>query len=112
VARVPAARRWIVVPTVMVTLTMGGVWYGWLRAWSGSVWPVSVSHAGFNNVVEGFGGAAIATSPAAMAYVTTETGVVTMILMLVLGGSLLALRAVDFERLRPVHADASSGTPV
>jgi membrane protease YdiL (CAAX protease family) len=107
-----AGSRWIVVPMVMVTLTMGGVWYGWLRAWSGSVWPVSVSHAGFNNVVEGFGGAAIATSPAAMAYVTTETGVVTMILMLVLGGSLLAVRAVDFERLRPVSADASSGTPV
>jgi hypothetical protein len=107
-----AGSRWIVVPMVMVTLTMAGVWYGWLRAWSGSVWPVSLSHAGFNNVVEGVGGAAIATSPAAMAYVTTETGVVTMILMLALGGSLLALRAGDFDRLRPEPADASSGTPV
>jgi CAAX protease family protein len=32
-------KRWIVVPIVMVTLTLAGVWYGWLRLWSGSIWP-------------------------------------------------------------------------
>ena len=26
-----AGNRWIVVPMVMVTLTLAGVWYGWLR---------------------------------------------------------------------------------
>ena len=44
--------RWIVVPMVMVTLTLAGVWYGWLRLWSGSIWPVSLSHSAFNNVME------------------------------------------------------------
>ncbi len=34
--------RWIVVPMVMVTLTLAGVWYGWLRLWSGSIWPVTL----------------------------------------------------------------------
>jgi hypothetical protein len=29
-------KRWIVVPVVMVTLTLAGVWYGWLRLWSGA----------------------------------------------------------------------------
>lgn len=96
-----AGNRWIVVPMVMVSLTMAGVWYGWLRAWSGSIWPVSVSHAGFNNAVDGFSGAAIATSPAAMAYVTTETGVVTMLLVILLAGFLLVRRAADFDNLRP-----------
>jgi membrane protease YdiL (CAAX protease family) len=103
-----AGSRWIVVPMVMVmvSLTMAGVWYGWLRGWSGSIWPVSLSHSAFNNVVDGFGGAVVATSPAAMAYVTTETGVVTMILMLVLGGYLLARRPTDFAKLRPAGASA------
>jgi uncharacterized protein len=54
--------RWIVVPMVMVTLTLAGAWYGWLRLWSGSIWPVTLSHSAFNNLMEGFAGVAIATS--------------------------------------------------
>jgi membrane protease YdiL (CAAX protease family) len=106
-----AGNRWIVVPMVMVTLTMAGAWYGWLRAWSGSIWPVSISHAGFNNIVDGFGGAAIATSPAAMAYVTTETGVVTMLLVIILAGYLLVRRAADFDKLRPSGVPATAAVP-
>ena len=73
-------KRWIVVPMVMVTLTPAGVWYGWLRLWSGSILPVILAHTAFNNLMAAAAGVAIATSPAAMAYVTTETGVVTMII--------------------------------
>jgi uncharacterized protein len=93
--------RWIVVPMVMVTLTLAGAWYGWLRLWSGSIWPVSLSHSAFNNLMEGVAGVAIATSPATMAYVTTETGVVTMIIMVLLAGYLLTRRAADFEKAQP-----------
>ena len=93
--------RWIVVPMVMVTLTLAGVWYGWLRLWSGSIWPVSLSHSAFNNVIEGVGGVAIATSPATMAYVTTETGVATMIVMVLGAGYLLIRRAADFDKAKP-----------
>jgi uncharacterized protein len=96
-----AGSRWIVVPMVMVSLTLAGVWYGWLRAWSGSIFPATFSHAGFNNAVDGFSGAAIASSPAAMAYVTTETGIVTMVLVIILAGYLLVRRAADFDNLRP-----------
>src|SRR4051794_27525360 len=32
-----AGQRWIVVPTVMITLSLGGVWYAWLRLSSGSI---------------------------------------------------------------------------
>ena len=96
-----AGSRWIVVPTVMVTLTLAGVWYGWLRLWSGSIWPVSLSHSAFNNIVETVGGAAIATSPVTMAYVTTETGLATMGIMVVVAGYLLTRRATDFGRACP-----------
>ena len=96
-----AGSRWVVVPTVMVTLTLAGVWYGWLRLWSGSIWPVSLSHSAFNNIVETVGGAAIATSPVTMAYVTTETGLATMGIMVVVAGYLLTRRAPDFDRACP-----------
>jgi uncharacterized protein len=102
-----AGNRWIIVPMVMVTLTMAGVWYAWLRTWSGSIWPVTVSHAGFNTIVEALGAAAIVTSPAALAYVTTETGVVTMLLLVGVAGALLTWRAADFEKLRPTGATSS-----
>jgi hypothetical protein len=49
----------------------------------------------------GVAGAAIATSPAMMACVTTETGVVTMIIMVLLAGYLLTRRAADFARAEP-----------
>jgi CAAX protease family protein len=96
-----AGSRWIVVPMVMITLTLAGVWYGWLRLWSGSIWPVSLSHSTFNNLMEGVAGVAIATSPAMMAYVTTETGVVTMIIIVLLAGYLLTRRAADFAKAEP-----------
>jgi membrane protease YdiL (CAAX protease family) len=94
-------KRWIVVPMVMVTLTLAGVWYGWLRLWSGSIWPVSLSHSAFNNLMETVAGVAIATSPAMMAYVTTEDGVVTMIIMVLVAGYLLTRGAADFAKAEP-----------
>jgi uncharacterized protein len=94
-------KRWIVVPMVMVTLTLAGVWYGWLRLWSGSIWPVSLSHSAFNSLMETVAGVAIATSPAMMAYVTTEDGVVTMIIMVLIAGYLLTRRAADFAKAEP-----------
>jgi uncharacterized protein len=72
--------RFIVVPMVMVTLTAAGVLYGWLRLASGSIWPVALAHSTFNAAFSHGALAVTATSPAIMAYVTTETGVVTMLL--------------------------------
>jgi uncharacterized protein len=86
---------------VMVTLTLAGVWYGWLRLWSGSIWPVSLSHSAFDNLMETVAGVAVTTSPAMMAYVTTETGVVTMIIMVLVAAYLLTRRAADFAKAEP-----------
>src|SRR5215212_2779904 len=99
-----AGKRWIVVPMVMVTLTLAGVWYGWLRLWSGSIWPVSLSHSAFDNLMETAAGVTVTTSPAMMAYVTTETGVVTMIIMVLVAAYLLTRRAADFAKAEPKSA--------
>jgi uncharacterized membrane protein YjjP (DUF1212 family) len=80
---------------------LAGVWYGWLRLWAGSIWPVSLSHSAFNNLMEGVAEVAIATSPAVMAHVNTETGVVTMIIMVLVAGYLLICRAADFDKAEP-----------
>jgi uncharacterized protein len=82
---------------VMATLTLAGVWYGWLRLWSGSIWPVSYAHSAFNAALQGAPRVVIATSPAAMAYTTTETGVVTLLIVLVTAVYLLTRRAADFR---------------
>ena len=114
--------RWIVVPTVMVTITMAGVWYAWLRLRAGSIWAVSLSHATFNNVAAALTAVAVPTSQAAMAYATTETGAATMILLVAAAAYLLTRKAADFAVPGPgrlallpaspqhVHADASRPT--
>jgi uncharacterized protein len=105
-------KRWIIVPMVMITLTLAGVWYGWLRLWSGSIWPVSLSHSAFNNLMAGVAGVATARSPAAMAYVTTETGVVTMIIMVLVAGYLLTRRAADFKQAAPKTPLPTTSSPI
>ena len=96
-----AGQRWIVVPMVMITITLAGVWYGWLRLSSGSIWPVCLSHSVFNNVMESLAGVAIVTSAATMAYVTTETGVATMVIMVLVAAFLLVRKGADFDKARP-----------
>jgi membrane protease YdiL (CAAX protease family) len=95
---------------VMVTLTVAGAWYGWLRLWSGSIWPVTLAHSAFNNIMEGAGAAAITASPVAMAYTTTETGVATMLVVLLLAGYLLTRRAADFTVPGSTRGPAPHGT--
>jgi membrane protease YdiL (CAAX protease family) len=38
----------LVVPLFLVTLSLVGVFYGFLRIWTGSVWPVAIAHAAAN----------------------------------------------------------------
>ena len=51
---------------------------------------------------------AIATSPAVMTHVTTETGVVTMIIMVLVAGYLLTRRAADFDKAEPKSPRATT----
>ena len=92
-----AGNRWIVVPAVLVTITLAGIPYAWLRWSSGSVWPVAVMHAIFNDAMGRWTTIAVAASPAALAYTTTETGLVTVVLMIVLGALLLGVGHRTFE---------------
>lgn len=75
---------WIVVPLFLVTLTLAGVFFGFLRVWTGSVWPVAIAHSAVN-LAWGLSREVSATqSPAVLEYIGGESGLV------MIGGLLIA----------------------
>jgi membrane protease YdiL (CAAX protease family) len=80
--------RWVVVPTVVVTITAAGVFYAWLKDRSGSVWPVSLAHGTVNVLIDGTP-YVVVLAPVAFAHTATESGLVTMAATIALAGLLL-----------------------
>ena len=70
--------RWIIAPSVVIVVTGGGVFYGWLRDSSNSLWPVAIAHNAINVCFETAAKTIIAVSPAGLAYVAGEGGWATM----------------------------------
>jgi hypothetical protein len=80
----PVGNRLIVVPLVLAILTAAGVFYGYLRNASGSLWPVVIAHGTFNAVLGVLAGAAVATNPTTAAYFTGETGLFTLVAIVIM----------------------------
>ncbi len=78
-------------------ITAAGIPYAWLRWSSGSIWPVAVMHATFNEAMGRWTTIATAASPAALAYTTTKTGLATHALMIILGAGLFSLAGGPFN---------------
>jgi uncharacterized protein len=86
----PGGNRWIVVPLFLVTLTLAGVFYGYLRLRTGSVWPVALAHGAVNmgwNLADRF---STTTSVLAQEYIGGESGVIVIVGLL--GLNLFLLR--------------------
>ena len=82
--------RWIVAPMVVLTITMGGIFYAYLWDRTGSVWPVSMAH-GAVNIAFGIGaGAVVAGSQDDLAYVAGESGIGTFLAVALVGMVFLA----------------------
>jgi membrane protease YdiL (CAAX protease family) len=79
----PVGNRLIVVPLFLAILTTAGVLYGYLRNASGSLWPVVIAHGTFNAVLGVLAGAAVAANPTTAAYLTGETGVFTLLALII-----------------------------
>jgi membrane protease YdiL (CAAX protease family) len=71
--------RWIVVPLFLLSITAAGVFYGYLRLTSDSVWPVAIAHRAVNTSWDQFSTLTIAVSPLALEYLAGESGVFTLI---------------------------------
>jgi membrane protease YdiL (CAAX protease family) len=83
-----AGNPWIVAPLFLVTLTLAGVFYGFLRLWTGSVWPVAIAHAAANTAWDFSSDLSAASSEAVEEYVGGESGVI------MIGGLLILSLAI------------------
>jgi membrane protease YdiL (CAAX protease family) len=68
----------ITLPAFVLTLTAGGVFYGYLRLRSRSVWPASVAHAAVNWYFAVFAALTVTASPDVLHYLTGEMGLLTL----------------------------------
>lgn len=105
-----AGSRWIIVPLFLLTLTAAGVFYGYLRLTTGSVWVVALAHAAFDIFWDRFDMLSVVVAPVAMEYLAGESGVLTLIGTTVVAACLLyRLRQPACEScrtVRPIEAQA------
>ena len=66
----------LVVPLFLITLTLAGVFYGFLRIWTGSVWPVAIAHAAANMAWEIMTEMTQTKSALVLEYIGGESGVI------------------------------------
>jgi membrane protease YdiL (CAAX protease family) len=72
--------RWTITVLFLLTLTAAGVFYGYLRLVSNSVWPAALAHGAFNMYWSTFAAMTVAVSSASvLEYWTGESGVITLI---------------------------------
>jgi membrane protease YdiL (CAAX protease family) len=81
-----SGNRLLVVGLFLLTLTVAGVLYGYLRLTSGSLWPVALAHGALNTFWGQFSSLTVATaSPLLLEYLAGESGLLSL-----LGAALLA----------------------
>lgn len=81
-----SGNRLLVVGLFLLTLTVAGVLYGYLRLTSGSLWPVALAHGAFNTFWWQFSSLTVATSSSLLLeYLAGESGLLSL-----LGAVLLA----------------------
>jgi membrane protease YdiL (CAAX protease family) len=76
----PVLGNWLIIgPILLLTLTFGGVFYGYLRLGSNSVWPPTLAHGVINTSFEWLALFTATTSPLALEYLVGETGLLTLL---------------------------------
>jgi membrane protease YdiL (CAAX protease family) len=81
--------RFIVVPLFLLSITVAGVFYGYLRLTSNSVWPAAIAHRAVNTFWDQFATLTAPVSPLALEYLAGESGVFTLIGIILIAGWLL-----------------------
>jgi membrane protease YdiL (CAAX protease family) len=82
--------RLVVVPLFLLALTAAGVFYGYLRITSQSVWPAAIAHMSLNITVEQFTALTVAAAPLAAEYLLGESGVLTLVGIIAVAAWLLS----------------------
>jgi uncharacterized protein len=85
-----SGNRLIVVVLFLLTMTVAGVVYGYLRLNSGSIWPVALAHGAFNTFWWQFASLTVAAAaPLLLDYLAGESGVLSLIGLVLVAGWLV-----------------------
>jgi len=74
-----SGNKFIVVPLFLVTLTLAGVLFGYLRFTTNSVWPCAIAHATYNVAWDMLTEVTAASSPETLDYVAGESGILPIL---------------------------------
>jgi len=74
----------LVVPLFLVTVTLAGVFFGFIRIWTGSVWAVAIAHAAANTAWEITTEMTETKSPLVLEYVGGESGLIMIVGLLII----------------------------
>jgi membrane protease YdiL (CAAX protease family) len=98
----PVGSRWVVVPMFLVAVTALGVFYGWLRLRTDSIWPAVLAHSAHNVAVSWMSGLVVGNA-VVIQYVAGEGAVTTAAYVAI--AVVLLMRAKNPQSL--VERDAS-----
>lgn len=93
---------WFVAPLFLATLTLAGVFYGFPRLSTGSIWPVAIAHASANMAWEISSRVSETKSPLVLEYIGGENG------LIIIGGLVIIdLLPIRFMRARRLLGPAA-----
>jgi membrane protease YdiL (CAAX protease family) len=79
----------IVTALFLATLTLAGVFYGYLRLTTGSVWPAVIAHGAGNGYWGTLSALTVTASPVALEYLAGESGLLPLLGLVVVAGWIL-----------------------
>jgi membrane protease YdiL (CAAX protease family) len=88
----------LMVPLFLITLSLVGIVYGFLRMWTGSVWPVAIAHAAANMAWEIMTEMTQTKSALVLEYIGGESGLIMIGGLSVMG--FVLTRYMRSERFR------------
>jgi uncharacterized protein len=75
-----AGNKVIVLPLFVGTIVAGSFFFGYLRVWTGSVWPASIGHSAHNAAWNALGAFTVTSSPVVVnEYLVGDNGILILI---------------------------------
>ncbi len=104
------ANKVLLIPLFVLSLTVVGMFLGYLRLRSGSVWPAVLGHSAHNSTWAALAAFSAGSSPLASEYLAGESGVLVILGYAALGGLLmytLTRRPSDTTQPKVAHQGAA-----
>ena len=103
------ANKLFLVPLFVLSVTLVGMFLGYLRLSTGSVWPAVLGHSAHNSIWAAFSALSAGSTPLASEYLAGESGVLVILGYAALGGWLMytLTRKKDSSEALPTAPEAA-----